>query len=120
MSRAALSIRHQRGKSLRAQVFARDKGVCAQCKCDTQANKEDLAAIIKTTAGTRLAAWALELKRHLADSAQWEADHERALALGGADSIDNARTLCRPCHRIKTAEDAARIARMPNKMRAAR
>lgn len=34
-----------------------------------------------------------------------EVDHVIPVAQGGTWSLDNARTLCRPCHREKTAQD---------------
>lgn len=32
-----------------------------------------------------------------------EIDHRIALALGGADTLDNIQLVCRPCHRMKTS-----------------
>ncbi|MGK2382442.1 HNH endonuclease [Gordonia tangerina] len=36
-----------------------------------------------------------------------EADHIVPVAQGGDDSLGNARLLCQPCHRPKTAREAA-------------
>lgn len=35
-------------------------------------------------------------------SAKWEHDHIVPLHLGGADTLENARTLCRACHKRKS------------------
>lgn len=46
----------------------------------------------------------------------WEADHVVAVVEGGgACGMENLQTLCNPCHRIATAELAARRARKPRK-----
>jgi len=41
----------------------------------------------------------------------WDADHILALALGGENRPENLQRLCTPCHKAKTAEDAAVIAK---------
>ena len=49
------------------------------------------------------------------------ADHIHPIALGGDEwDIDNLQTLCRSCNKVKTAEDAGKIARLRRleKMRA--
>lgn len=40
----------------------------------------------------------------------WDADHITPLDEGGSWHPDNAQTLCQPCHKKKTAEQAARKA----------
>lgn len=40
-----------------------------------------------------------------------EVDHEIPLAVGGADSLENMRVLCKICHRAKTTSDAKLIAK---------
>ena len=42
-----------------------------------------------------------------------EVDHVVSLAKGGADNETNFRSLCVPCHRIKTAQDTGRRAADP-------
>jgi 5-methylcytosine-specific restriction endonuclease McrA len=37
--------------------------------------------------------------------ASLEVDHVLPVARGGSDELDNLRTLCRPCHRERTAAD---------------
>jgi 5-methylcytosine-specific restriction endonuclease McrA len=41
----------------------------------------------------------------------WELDHIVPLADGGTHELANMQTLCRPCHRAKTAREAAERAR---------
>ena len=38
-------------------------------------------------------------------------DHILPLALGGTDDRDNLQALCKPCHKIKTAQDVRNIHR---------
>ena len=67
---------------IRAFVFKRDRGVCADCgKQDEQLNGE------------------------------WAADHTIPLIDGGGFEMDNLQTLCHtPCHQRKTASEATRRA----------
>jgi 5-methylcytosine-specific restriction endonuclease McrA len=65
-----------RESSRRAEVYARDHGICARCGRNAEA------------AGIG-----------------WEADHVLPVADGGGESpLENLRTLCRPCHIVVTAE----------------
>ena len=41
----------------------------------------------------------------------FDLDHEIPLELGGDDTEENMRPICRPCHKIKTAKDVAKIAK---------
>ena len=77
-----IATRLPRRSSLRAKVFARDRGVCCDCGRDTEAVR-----------------------------VKWESEHELALDEGGRDELENLRTRCRPCHKEKTAEQAARKAK---------
>ena len=45
------------------------------------------------------------------DERGFDLDHHIPLEIGGDDSDDNLRPLCRPCHRLKTQGDAADIAK---------
>jgi 5-methylcytosine-specific restriction endonuclease McrA len=81
----------------RDAVGARDKGVCASCGRDVLAEQQREAEA-----------------RWRADNPEptWEADHIVPLEDGGEHLMANAQTLCSPCHRRKTAEEAtARAAR---------
>ena len=69
------ATRRMRGDAwmqLRAQVMARDCGLCQVCK----------------------AAGRLTLAH--------EVDHVRELADGGTDDMGNLAAICRPCHKVKT------------------
>lgn len=48
--------------------------------------------------------------RKLTPSDQWQADHPRALGLGGDDNPDLLVVLCEWCFPTKNANDASRIA----------
>jgi 5-methylcytosine-specific restriction enzyme A len=130
VSAAALSIKPRRGASLRAQVFERDGGVCALCGADTELDRKALEAMRTASNGSQsyTQAYRLLLKNLglRAGSSLWEADHIVPLAEGGADTIDNLRTLCtygpagRRCHQRVTAELRARLKRRPSQVRAAR
>jgi 5-methylcytosine-specific restriction enzyme A len=97
----------------RAQVFARDDGVCCQCRLDcgrldrvlrhlVHAGGEDdddgLAAAL-----TVLEALGLGRRRRLIST--WQMDHRTAVAEGGADcGLGNYRTLCLRCHARATRD----------------
>jgi 5-methylcytosine-specific restriction endonuclease McrA len=38
-------------------------------------------------------------------SAKWQCDHTTALHVNGADTLENARTLCSSCHRRKSGSE---------------
>lgn len=45
------------------------------------------------------------------DERGFDLDHHIPLEIGGDDTDDNLRPLCRPCHRLKTKGDATDIAK---------
>jgi 5-methylcytosine-specific restriction protein A len=45
------------------------------------------------------------------DERGYDLDHHIPLEIGGDDSDDNLRPLCRPCHRLKTKGDVIDIAK---------
>lgn len=45
------------------------------------------------------------------DERGYDLDHHIPLEIGGDDTDDNLRPLCRPCHRLKTKGDHTDIAR---------
>ena len=122
MSRAALSVTHKapRKAKMRDEVFARDRGICAICSKDTEAERRRLEAM-RTAAKTPFAYHNLkdELRFLGAKTGQplYEVDHRTPLSEGGADTIDNCRTLCLRCHRFETKKLAARRARRPKSVR---
>ena len=86
---------------LRAQVFARDRGVCAECGGDTRA----IYAALRRARGTARAAGLRFYGMETIDSRRslWDADHIVPVAEGGGQcDLDNLRTLCVACHREAT------------------
>ncbi len=91
---------------LRAQVFARDHGVCAQCGIDTEALRKDKRKLDYRARRQFEKDWGL--RRSL-----WDADHIVPVAEGGGEcDLSNMRTLCLACHRTATAALRKRLARM--------
>jgi len=95
---------------LRAQVFARDHGVCAQCGLDTEALRRDKRKLDYRARRQFEKDWGS--RRQL-----WDADHIVPVVEGGGEcDLANMRTLCLKCHQAATAElrrrrAQARIAR---------
>ena len=82
---------------LREQVFARDRGVCAQCGVDTEALRKNKRKLDYRARRQFEKDWGL--RRHL-----WDADHIVPVAEGGGEcGLSNMRTLCLKCHRAATA-----------------
>ncbi len=82
----------------RAQVFARDRGVCAQCGLDTEALRKEKRKLDFAARRQFEKEWGV--RRHL-----WDADHILPVAEGGGEcDLANMRTLCLKCHRAATAE----------------
>jgi 5-methylcytosine-specific restriction endonuclease McrA len=89
---------------LRGQVFARDRGVCAQCGLDTEALRKDKRKLDYAARRQFENDWGG--RRHL-----WDADHiVPVVEGGGACDLSNMRTLCLRCHRAATAELRTRLA----------
>ena len=88
---------------LRAQVFLRDRGVCAQCGLHTEALRRDKRKLDYTARRQFEKEWGR--RRHL-----WDADHIVPVAEGGGEcDLDNMRTLCLKCHREATLALAKRL-----------
>jgi 5-methylcytosine-specific restriction endonuclease McrA len=82
---------------LRAQVFARDRGVCAHCRLDTEILRRDKRKLDYAARRQFEKEWGQ--RRHL-----WDADHILPVAKGGGEcDLANMRTLCLKCHRKATA-----------------
>lgn len=109
-------IARGRTSAIRAAVHRRDAGVCAGCgmNCDLER--------ARCTPGTFQAATPAE-RRILSRFMQagfpspaldrrpwWHADHVIPLAEGGANVLENFRTLCVPCHAAETRRLAGRLA----------
>ena len=87
---------------LRAQVFARDRGVCAACGLDTEALRKDKRKLDYRARRQFEKDWGG--RRNL-----WDADHILPVAEGGGEcDLSNMRTLCLKCHRDATAALRAR------------
>ena len=120
--RNEMMLRCDRGWA-RREVQKRDRGVCALCKCDTQALLRQWNRLKRPrrndelTEGERLARRrkyeaSLEARGFDLHKALWEADHIVPVARGGNEmGLENLRTLCVPCHKKVTASFAAWRAR---------
>ena len=118
-----VSQRNQR----RAEVFARDRGVCKGCKRDTEKLKEtfefDRAALIAKHGkkdGAKL--WKAHVRAYgfTPGISLWVSDHIQPHNLDGPSDLDNLQTLCVPCHNRKTQGEApkhAKIRRVQKKAR---
>jgi 5-methylcytosine-specific restriction enzyme A len=85
---------------LRAQVLARDRGVCASCRVNTLVAHGILKRARGATRTRLLNYW--DLARY-SGRALWEADHILPVVEGGGEcDLSNLRTLCLRCHRMAT------------------
>lgn len=99
----------------RHRVHLRDRGVCSLCGCDTKR----LQRLVRLVREQECWASFQYLRDHyhslgfhdLCSRSQWEADHIVERVRGGANTLENAQTLCLPCHKAKTARLAAERAR---------
>lgn len=114
-------------KYVRAQVFERDRGICALCGLDTEALRAEINAMFQRARSGERINWALltshaipfnrVIYRKDADGIYttlgliWDADHIKAVAEGGGEcDLDNYRTLCCKCHRKESAALSGRLA----------
>lgn len=100
---------------MRRAVFARDKGVCAQCGADTQAQQSEYMAKRKEQ-GTDYNVLMKTLREKFGVFSVfghwWEADHITPVIEGGGEcGLEGYRTLCIPCPRKVTAELRRRMSR---------
>lgn len=92
---------------LREQVFARDRGVCAQCGVDTIVLRRDMRKLDFAARRQFLKRWKLTERSR---KSLWDADHVVPVAEGGGQcDLSNMRTLCLLCHREATAALRARL-----------
>jgi 5-methylcytosine-specific restriction endonuclease McrA len=101
----------------RRKVFERDRGICAECGCDTEfmarirwilKRRDDAEAMWLVKA-----AWGIKRDRSWSvweAPNGWEADHIVPLAENGTHDLSNYRTLCIPCHKSATRALHARLA----------
>ena len=86
---------------LREKVFARDRGVCAECGADTVALRRDMRKLDYAARRQFLKLWKL---REGSRKSLWDADHIVPVAEGGGQcDLNSMRTLCLLCHRNATA-----------------
>ena len=92
---------------LREHVFARDRGVCAQCGVDTIALRRDMRKLDFAARRLFLKKWKL---RENSRKSLWDADHILPVAEGGGQcDLSNMQTLCLLCHREATAQLRERL-----------
>ena len=87
---------------LRAQVFLRDRGVCALCGVDTEALRKNKRKLDFNARRQFEKDWGG--RRNL-----WDADHIVPVVEGGGEcDLSNIRSLCLKCHREVTSALRAR------------
>lgn len=108
---------------LRVHVFRRDLGVCAKCGVDTRMTailmQDALKAAGYNAKADRYKALLNEfrLTPNEAQKSLWEADHTTPVAFGGGEcGLEGIQTLCKKCHKLKTAIQAGVNAK-PRKIR---
>ena len=87
---------------VRERVYARDRGMCAECGADTG---KIFAALKRARGRAREEGLRLYGMKTIASRRSlWDADHIVPVAEGGGQcDLDNLRTLCLICHRAATA-----------------
>lgn len=93
---------------LRDRVFARDKGICADCGANTV---RIFAALKRARGNAREEGLRFYgMKSITSRRSLWDADHILPVAEGGGQcDLDNLRTLCLTCHREATARLRERL-----------
>ena len=97
---------------LRAQVYKRDRGVCALCGVDTARLGKVIAAEWKRVKMARTAEqrreraeFRQEFRWYFRRTSYWDADHIVPVVEGGGQcTLENLRTLCVPCHQRATKD----------------
>lgn len=90
--------------TLRAKVFARDRGICRLCKRDTELLIETAMREDSCTRQQAIKALGEYLGGGWSVKSLWQADHRTPRAMGGSDALENLQTLCITCHKRKTAQ----------------
>ncbi len=91
---------------LRERVFERDRGVCAACGIDTEAEWRRIRRLRGASRHAALLDWGIAGR---ARKSLWDADHIVPVVEGGGEcDLGNLRTLCLKCHRRATAGLRAR------------
>ena len=105
----------------RKELFQRDKGVCRQCRVDTNRLRLDLLALRRTS----LVKWRLKrekLKQQgIPMHRRWLFDVDHVVPVqhgGGCSGLDNLQTLCIPCHLKKTKKQLKQGAKERRRLKA--
>jgi 5-methylcytosine-specific restriction endonuclease McrA len=89
-------------------VFARDRGVCAVCRADTEELRKQIRKLDYRARRLFLKEWKLKERGR---RTLWDADHVIPVAEGGGEcDLANMRTLCLKCHREATGNLRKRLA----------
>ncbi|HIG00963.1 MAG TPA: HNH endonuclease [Myxococcales bacterium] len=89
-------------REARRRVRKRDRTICAHC----QLNTNRLARQLRGRGRART----LREKGFVPRRSLWELDHIIPLIDGGSHELENLQTLCKPCHKKKTAQEASQRA----------
>ena len=85
-------------REARRRIRKRDRGRCADCGLDTYGLRRSLRGRGMTQA--------LRERGFVPRRSLWELDHIVPLVDGGSHDPSNLQTLCTPCHKKKTAQEA--------------
>lgn len=94
---------------VRRQVEKRDRGVCRLCGISTE-RVRSIYRLLRSEWGWEAARQWIKANGFRPGSANWEADHIVPRCEGGTNELSNLRTLCCPCHKNVTAQQARRRA----------
>lgn len=90
-------------REARRRVRKRDRGRCAMCRVDTSKIRREVRGRGRAK---KLRALGYKIRGSL-----WELDHVVPLIDGGSHELANLQSLCTPCHKKKTADEARQRAR---------
>jgi len=90
-------------REARRRVRKRDRGRCAMCRVDTSKIRREVRGRGRAK---QLRALGYKIRGSL-----WELDHVVPLIDGGSHELANLQSLCTPCHKKKTADEARQRAR---------
>lgn len=100
---------------LRQATYERDKGICNSCGIDAEALQTRLNLMHYEQRGEAFSVLRengfnapMFSRRTSSCGSLWDADHVEPMDEGGSWELSNVQTLCHPCHKEKTAEQAAR------------
>ena len=98
----------KRSPKVKRQALKRANGCCEQCRWPAELWVKQYMAEDNLTRARAIAA-ICELKGWGGLTSLLFVDHKIALALGGADAVENTQVLCHPCHQAK--KDLTKIAK---------